>query len=347
MNKIYFRYLFSLYFKNCLLFTIAFIMFYLMIDIFVNYKKLNLNTNIFLLYVFFTIITAFYYILPITQILATIYTKISLIKKNEFIAFYSLGLSKNASIMPTFLVGILFSFIAILLNYTNLSYAEKYKTNILKYGYASSKKDDLFFKYNDDFIYIKNYDNDKISDVEILKIKDNEIISIMDVKEGNFIDNKWVLKDAQLSEYNLSDNFNDEIITKKTINEKIILNNFKPEILDNLDSNENSLQDAFFYLRNFDSNKGMVRANIYRQSIFLLFAPFFSLIIFYKLPIMSRFHDFNLIGLGFVFISLLVYGLLFLLLRFAQNGVINPEISILMPIFVIITYSLIMFFKNK
>ncbi|WP_267525309.1 LptF/LptG family permease [Campylobacter sp. MG1] len=347
MNKVYFRYLFSLYFKNCFVFTIAFIMFYLMIDIFVNYNKLNLNTNIFLLYIFFTIFTAFYYVLPITQILSIIYTKITLIKKNEFIAFYSLGLSKNASLIPAFIVSILFSIIAIFFNYTNLSYSEKYKSNILKYGYVNSKKNDLFFRYNNDYIYIGNYSDNKINDIEILKIKNNEIATLTTAKEGNFVNNNWVLKDVKSIEYKFSDNFNDIVVIEENINEKITLNNFKPEILDNLDSDENSLQDVFFYLKNFDSNQNIFRANIYKQTIFLLFAPFLSLIIFYKLPIMPRFSDLNLIGLIYTFISLLFYGSLFLLLRFAQNGVINPEISILLPIFLIIIYSLIMFVKNR
>ncbi|ULO01182.1 lipooligosaccharide transport system, ABC transporter permease component LptG [Campylobacter sp. RM5004] len=347
MNKLYFRYLASLYLKNCLIFIIAFVGFYLFIDLLINYKKLHINTNIFLLYILYTMLTAFYYILPIALILASIFTKISLIKKNEFIAFYSLGLSKNASVIPTLFISLIITFFAISLNYTNIAYAENYKSNILKYGYLSKEQMDLFFKYQDDYIYIKSYDKAKMHDIKIMKTQNNEISKIITAKTASFINNNWVLEDANITEFKLGNSFDDTYIINQKLDQEIILKDFKPEILDNLGTDDSSLKDAFFYLNNFESNKNIARASIYKQSIFLLYAPFFALIIFYNIPIMPRYNDLNIIALSYICLSLLVYGVLFLLLRFASNGAINPEIAILLPISIIIVYSLMKFNKNK
>lgn len=347
MNKLYFRYLASLYLKNCLIFIIAFVGFYLFIDILINYKKLHLNTNIFLLYIVYTMLTAFYYILPIALILAMIFTKISLIKKNEFIAFYSLGLSKNASVKPIMFISLIISFIAIFLNYTNIAYAENYKSNILKYGYLSKEQMDLFFKYQDDYIYIKSYDKSTMNDIKIIKKTNNEISKIILAKRANFIDDNWVLEDAKVMEFKLGNNFDDTFIINQNLEKEMILKDFNPSLLDNLGTDDSSLKDAFFYLNNFEANKNIARASIYKQSVFLLYAPFFMLIIFYNIPIMPRYNDLNIYALTYTSLSLLVYGVLFLLLRFASNGSINPELAILLPISIIIVYSLMKFNKNK
>ncbi len=347
MNKLYFRYLAGQYFKNCLIFTISFVLFYVFVDLLANYKRPNLKSSALLLYISFTCISAIYYVLPISQILSMIYTKITMIKKNEFIALYSLGLDRNASIIPAFLVSIVFSLVAISFNFTNAAYAENYKNNILKLGYVSKDLNDLFFKYKDEYVYIKNYKDKVIFDIKILKKQNNEITNLIKAKKGIFANGSWILEDVVSIDYNIKDNFDDVLLVKEKFDKKVVLKDFKPEILDNLESDEISLKDAFFYLKNFQSDKDITRANIYRQSIFLMFAPFLSLIIFYKLPIMPRMNDLNIVAIVYTCFSLLVYGVLYLLLRFAQNGAINPELSILLPILLIILYSLMKFHKNR
>lgn len=347
MKKLYFRYLATIYAKNCFIFTMAFILFYLFVDVLANYKKLHLNTNIFLLYIVFTLLTAFYYVLPISQILSMIYTKVNLIKKNEIIALYSLGLDKKQLITPIIIISLMFSIIAIALNYTNIAYSEEYKNNILKYGYLSKEQNNLLFKYKNDYVYIDKYDKDKIYGIKILSKKNNEIIKITTANEASFINNEWVLKDIIETNYSLKDNFNDTLVKSNHVLQKVVLNDFNPDILENYSSDSYSLKDAVFYLQNFDSNKNIARASIYKQSIFLLFAPFFIIIIFYNLPIMPRYNDLNIFTLIYTFLSLLLYGVLFLLLRFTQNGAINPELGILLPIVLIILYSLMKFHKNK
>lgn len=347
MNKLYFRYLASLYLKDFLILLFAMVLMFAFIDILVNHSKLNFNSNLFLLYFLFTCFNAIAYVLPICQILAFIWMKISLIKNNELIALYSLGLSKNQILFAAFLLSFFISLISICANFTSFAYAESYKNNILKNSYVESKRDDIFFKYKEDFFYIQRYENNQIFNVKIFSMKDEKIKKIIKAQSAEFKNKEWNFKNVNVIEFLDDAQLGKQAIKTNNYYEKITLDNFTPSILQNFGTSNISLKDAYFYLKNINKQSSVIRANIYKLSIFLLYAPFLSIILFYYLPSLARYEDLSIKGLVLTCASLLIYGGFFLLLRLATNDSLNPEIAILMPVMFIIVYSLILFIKNK
>ena len=77
------------------------------------------------------------------------------------------------------------------------------------------------------------------------------------------------------------------------------------------------------------------------------FAPFMVLIIYYFLPVTGRFFNLALKSFIFTIASLCVRGALFVMMRFARNGVVSPEIGVLLPIILLGTYAFYLHFKSR
>ena len=130
------------------------------------------------------------------------------------------------------------------------------------------------------------------------------------------------------------------------------LNNFDPNIIKNVyDSSQTyTIYEAIKSIKTF-KNQGInvqtLKANLFVMIFFPLFAPFMVLILYYYLPVISRFFNLALLSFAFFIITLCVWGILFVLVRFSLNGVIIPEIGIILPIFVMFCYACYLFLKHR
>ncbi|GAA6999550.1 hypothetical protein ID0109_18160 [Helicobacter pylori] len=76
--------------------------------------------------------------------------------------------------------------------------------------------------------------------------------------------------------------------------------------------------------------------------------PFLSVLIAYFSPSLARYENLALLGLKFIIITLVVWGLFFALGKFSISGILIPEIGVLSPFFIFLTFSLWYFKKlNK
>jgi len=87
------------------------------------------SANLKLLYFGLTLLTAVNYVLPLALIFALITSKFSMIRSNELVSFYALGVSKNALIIPPFLIALAITAGFIALNSTPFAYALKFQKN--------------------------------------------------------------------------------------------------------------------------------------------------------------------------------------------------------------------------
>ena len=160
--KLYARYVGWVYIKSFLIVFLALELFYVGIDLLTNLKDLPPSANLQLLYVGLTSLSAISYVLPLSLIFALIILHVNMVRSNELISFYALGISKNKLILPPFLIALFVTIFYVGLNFTPFAYAHDYqKKHLLKNTAFSKSTNDSFLKFEGKFIYIKELNSAK------------------------------------------------------------------------------------------------------------------------------------------------------------------------------------------
>lgn len=350
---IFFRYISLIYLKNFFIIFFALLAFYCGVDLLLNAKELPQSANIILLYAFFLALSAINYILPISLVLAFVLSWLGMIRYNELVSLYALGLSKNKVIFYPFLWALLFCFLYVGANFTPFAYANDYKSSILKNGTLAKPSGEAFLKFNDDFIYIKKLENgqNRVQELKIFSIKDGNLSDYTHAKEAEFNEDFWTLKEGNITILPQDFKLGGQGLVETNFTQKQTLRDFKPKIIENAASDsQHSIKDAWqslFVLKNQGLNIEAFKISLYQLIFPPFFAPFLMLIMVRYFPTTARF--FNLAFVGFVsFLVILgVWGGLFLLTRLAQNGVFSGEFGIVIPHLFIAALALWLFYKQK
>ena len=150
--NLYARYVGWLYFKYFVILFVALTLFYVGIDILTNLKSMPASANLKLLYFGLTSLTAVNYVLPLSLIFALIASEFSMIRSNELVSFYALGIDKNRLIKPPFYIALTITFVYVGLNFTPFAYAYEYGRNIVKLSNLSRTSSDIFLKFEGKFV---------------------------------------------------------------------------------------------------------------------------------------------------------------------------------------------------
>ncbi|EMG31324.1 LptF/LptG family permease, partial [Campylobacter showae] len=337
--NLYARYVGWLYFKYFVIIFVALTLFYVGIDILTNLKDMPASANLKLLYFGLTSLTAVNYVLPLALIFALITSKFSMIRSNELVSFYALGIDKNRLIKPPFYIALAITFVYVGLNFTPFAYAYEYGRNIVKLSNLSRTSSDIFLKFEGKFVYMDSLNpiSGEAKDVRIFDINGSNLRSATFGESGRFIDDAWLLKNAKIVNLPQNIKLGEKGLDIKTPSELKTLENFKPKTIESAsaESSAITIPDAVDYILAFkDEGIGLnsTKTTLYNLAFAPFFAPFMVLIIYYFLPITGRFFNLALKSFIFTIASLCVWGALFVMMRFARNGVVSPEIGVLLPI---------------
>jgi lipopolysaccharide export system permease protein len=277
-----------------------------------------------------------------------------MIRSNELISMYAVGITKNALILPIFFAAMILTFGYIALNFTTFSYAYEYKSNILKYNQIISTSSDLFLKYDGKYVYFGELNplKQEVTKVKIFDIKDNELQEIINAEKGVFTDNAWVLENVEVIKKPIVDTLADAKIESMKLPFLRVLEKFRPKIIENAHLGQSTLSipdaiDAIIFFGDQGINIDTIKTNLYLIIFFPFFAPFIVVIFYYYLPLSGRFFNLALMSFIFVFIALAGWGVLFVLGKFASSGVIKAEISILLPIVILGLCAFNLYRKNR
>lgn len=354
MGKLYQRYISFLFLKNFFVIFVALEIFYVGVDLLSNIKNMPTSANLQLLYVYYNAQVAVNYTLPLGLVFAMIVSKISMIRSNELVSLYTSGISRSQVIYPLFLASLFLTFVLVGLNFTSFAYAVNYKSNILRYNKIEASSEKLFVKYNNKYIYINELHplKKEIVGVKIFHINKGTLESITAMKRANFIDNAWYSKEANITILPKIKKLGGKGIDKRVIKNQTYLEGFKPKIMDTMHEGKAILSildayDALRFLSNQNSNIDRVKSLLYSLIFLPLYSPFIVVILFYYMPPIGRFFNLALLSFLFVFVTLCVWGVLFVISKFALNSIIIPEIGIILPIFLMGLYALRLFYKNS
>ncbi len=351
--KIYQRYISILFIKNFLIIFFALQFFYLGIDLMQNFKNLPNSANLQILYSWFTFLNAINFTLPLSLVIAMIISKFNLIRTNELIALYASGISKNSLIKPILLVSTIVTIMYIMLNFTSFTYSKEYAYNILKHSTISNPSTNLFLKYNDNYIFIQKLNpiKKRAYGIRIFQIKDKDLRGITKAKSADFVQDYWVLNDIEIVKKPPVYKKNAKL-TKLSFDHYKTLKGFRPKIIENVYEGKNSFSvgDAYQAIKLFLSqnvNISKIKASLFVMLVFPFFAPLLNLILFYYLPISSRFFNLAFISSVFIFAALIIWAILFMLIKISLNGIIIPEIGIVLPILILTIFATYLYLKNR
>lgn len=352
--NLYARYVGWLYFKYFVIIFVALTLFYVGIDILTNLKDMPASANLKLLYFGLTSLTAVNYVLPLALIFALITSKFSMIRSNELVSFYALGIDKNRLIKPPFYIALAITFIYVGLNFTPFAYAYEYGRNIVKLSNLSRTSSDIFLKFEGKFVYMDSLNpiSGEAKDVRIFDINGSNMRSATFGESGRFVDGAWLLKSAKIVNLPQNIKLGEKGLDIKTPGELKTLENFKPKTIESAsaESSAITIPDAVDYILAFkDEGIGLnsTKTTLYNLAFAPFFAPFMVLIIYYFLPVTGRFFNLALKSFIFTIASLCVWGALFVMMRFARNGVVSPEVGVLLPIILLGAYAFYLRFGSR
>ncbi len=340
--KIYQKHIVLKYLKIFFIIFFALELFYVGIDLLTTYRKLPQSANLQILYIMFQSMYAINYVLPLSVIFAMILTTVSMVKTNELVSLLSFGISRQSIIKPLFITSLFITILYVLLNFTTFSYSREYSHNILKFSHISSDTKDMFLKNGDNYVYFKQLDPIKkaATDIKIFKVKNRDLVSIISAKKGYYNDRNWILYGVEKVLKPKVTVLGGNGLKIEQFSKLETLKGFRPKIIDNVYKGKFNLSipDAIDALKFFNSQNidtARLRTIIFTQIFLPFFAPLLGLILFAKLPMISRYNSIILFSFSLMFLSVFIWGLLFLLAKLALNSVIYPEFAIMLPIFLL------------
>jgi len=333
------KYILNFFIKYFLIILLSLEVFFTAIDFLQNIDSLPNSANLQLLYIFYNSIFTLSIALPLSLVFAWILTITTMIKNNELVSLYALGVSKKMILTPIILTSLFITSCLIMLQTTPLAYAQENKKKILHNEYFVNEQSNIFLKYNEYFIYFKKLYpiEKKATDIHIFKVVNNDVTEIIIAKKAYFQNNKWYTIDNKVIKKPTTIDWNKSKLN--ITHEKFLytLEGFEPKIIGNVYKAEVqfSIIDAIRTIllldnQDFDTNK--IKTILYSQVIMPFFIIPLIVIIFLFTTASNRFFNKTLFISLSSFITLLIWGILFLLQKLALGGILLSEIAMLLPI---------------
>ena len=350
--SLYFRYLSKLYIKNLLAILFGLSFAFAVIDYFQFAEKLDASPNYKILYIFYKWQEALGRLYPLAIAFALIMTKLALVKSNTMGALHAFGYDKKRLLFPLLTVASLTYAIFLTLHTTEFSYAQDKASSLIKNELNAYDVNDLFFKYNDTFVYIKKLDPIAkiIEDITIFKVEEHQVRYTINAPLALFDGTKWHAKDATLKTHIYENNelqrytieFKDSIET---------LDGYKPKIIESLyEGKALNIIDAYHtwkLLNKQKLNSDLIRAALYDKVVVPLFALALLLILFFKLPFHARMMNLGGVIASALAITFVIWGVLYGLGQMGSNGVVIPELTTILPITLLWIYAIYVYFTDE
>jgi lipopolysaccharide export system permease protein len=350
--KLYFFYLSKLYIKNLLsiLFGLSFA--FAAIDYFQYAQKLDVSGSYQILYIFYMWEQALGLLYPLAIIFALIMTKLSLIRNNTMGALHAFGYSRQRLVLPLLVVSILTYLIFTFLHTTEFSYAGERGELLLKNEINAYNVNNLFFKYDDTFVYIDKLDpiTKTIEGITIFKVAGYQVRYTIKSPRATFNGHEWDAEDAtikthiyqkgKLVRYDVE--HQDNIRTLEGYKPKIIESLYEGKALNIIDA-----YNTWKLLEKQNLNSDKIRAILYDKVIVPLFSIALLVIFFFKLPFHARIMNIGSIIALSLSITFMIWGILFGLNQIGTNGVLIPEVTVVFPILLLWGYAGYVYFLDE
>ncbi len=257
----------------------------------------------------------------------------SFISKNIFVALYSFGYSKRELYYPFILVAFLIYIIFTSLGCTSFAYGQDRARAILKHKDRNQPLQDIFFKHNNSFVYIKELDasRKKLYGVDIFEIKDSNVHRIISSKIAYFREPFWIADEVKIKSRFFDKKGEIIKFDIKSLKKFKMLKNYVPDVVKKIYEGKSlTIIDGIHAYRllskqGLDTSK--VKAVLYNKIVMPIFALSLIGIIFFKTPPYQRFIRKDKLWSLILGSSLLIWAFLFAMNRLGVNGCSKPFLT--------------------
>jgi lipopolysaccharide export system permease protein len=321
---------------------VALSMFMVGFDFLQNINDLPKSANILLIYITYRVFFSIDMLLPLALVFAMISTKIYLIRSNALVSFYSLGYSRTDVLKPFIVVstGVILLFIAA--HATSFARADEFANNIKQTQQYLNPTKDMFFTYGDKYIYFGKLSplQKKADDVRVFEVSNGNLKEMISSTEAFYRDNEWHLKNVHVIQkpYDITDVNQGIVISDKE--DLALLRDFKPKILDQVYEGKVNFTigdavDALLLFKDQNLNVSQIKSALYKIFIYPFFVPALITIIFFFVPMSGRFVNVSLFSFGAILVTLVVWGLIFMMIEYANNKTVSSEVGIVLPVVIL------------
>jgi lipopolysaccharide export system permease protein len=346
-----FKYIAFHYLKNMLIILMGLTGLFAGLDFLMNASALS-SFNLKILYVFYKWQESLNLLYPLAIIFGGIWTKIAFIKRNTMGALYALGVSRTEVFRP-FLVVSLFTYLLFVgLNFTSFATAQDSARALKKNTYNITSTEDLFFKYNNSFVYIKKLipSEKRLEGLTIFYLKKGKIAQVQSAKSAEYDGSEWLaLEVTQKSK--AMDNKGGVFLKIEHLSSIHTLKNYHPKILNSIYENRQlTLYDSII-AKKLLSTQGVgtykVRSDIYGKVALPLFSIALLMILIFRFPFHARYMNVGGTTMKALGGTLFVWGILFALWQMGSNAVLIPELATIVPVGVLWLYAIYTLGKAK
>ena len=343
-----------LYLRYVSIIVLALVLFFVGFDVMDNMSGLPESANLKLLYALFRSYYALDILFPISLVFAMIATKIALIRSNSLVAYYSLGYSKADILRPFTLIATLLIIFYILLHmYPPFAKGKEYSDNIYSNKINGAPTQNLFFTYEDYYIYFKELRplQQSAKEIRVFKIENNDLREVITAKEARYKDDYWVVEKAKKLVKPQQVGLKSKGIEISENEELKILKDFRPDILDQVyeGSSTYTILDAFDAIKLLEEqnvNTDKVKSVLYKTIVYPFFVPFVVIIIFFFVPISPRFLNVSLFSFIALIMTLLIWGIFYTLIQLSNAQTISGEVGIVLPVVLLGLISMLVWYKK-
>ena len=351
-----FRYISFHYMKYFLIILSALVLFVIGFDYMGSAEELSKSSaNLILIYLVYKAFSAIDILLPVSLVFAMISTKIYLIRSNALVSFFSLGYSRVDVLRPFVFVStaIIILFIS-LHSWSNFARSEEFSRNIKKNSQYLSPTRDLFFAYKGQYVYFSKLLplQETAKNIRVFTVVNNSLKEVLMAKSARYIGRYWFIKKADIITKPDDLTLASLGITVTQAKDLKILEGFRPKMLDQVYEGKVNFTikdaiDAILLLEKQNVNTDNIKAALYKIFIYPLFVPCLIVIIFFFVPMSVRFLNVSLFTFGAVLATLLTWGILFFLIKLANNKVISSEVGIVAPIVILVIVAFIQWSRHR
>ena len=357
MKKILDQYIIKKFFINFIYIILSFTIIFIIVDIIDNIDKFisrGLSNKEMFDYYLLSIPWYISIALPMTLLIATIITFVTLQKNNEITALKASGVSIYRISSSLMIIGVIFCFISfyfeniIVMNTFNKKIPIDKKLKNKKT--FTTKKNDIYYHLDDAFLAIKNYNynNDTGRNISIQFYNGADLISRIDAERmiWNKESKSWKLKKINIRKWINGQiyyiNKQDSLISIKDLNPSIIKkDNINPEEMNywELSSFISKLKNKGLSYTRWSVNKYFKTAFCCSSLIMILFGITLSI---------TRPRSNYTTGIG---LSIVVIFLYYLFIKLGQslgyNGILSPFLSVWFVNILFITFGTFMLSKTR
>jgi lipopolysaccharide export system permease protein len=308
-------------------------------DLMDNASELPNSANLVLIYIMYKYFYAFDMMLPISLVFAIIASLVELVRSNALAAYYALGYSKMRIMAPFLGVAGFLIIIYIALHATNFARSNEFANNLRETSQFIRPTSNLFFTHEGSYIYFGNLYplSKRAEDIRIFRFENGTLSEALSANEAVYENGYWNIKKVHLMRPPKGFDLKALGVTTENRENLKVLRNFKPKILDQVYEGKANFTigdglDALELLENQNVDVAKITSVMYRIFITPWFAPILMVLFFTYAPVSARFLNLSFFSFGAILVTLMVWGVLFMLGELSNTKTLTPEMGIIAPI---------------